>query len=110
MLYYAYYATIHSSIYPSIDGIGYISRQRILRCVQKTCPSIGCQRADFLKLVDFIELNAPTAPDIHAPATAVVSGHHHHHHHSNLVHYFQDRDLLIGPMIHYQKLFLLIGR
>ena len=102
-----YYSMLHYSILYSscvTAHTGYIARQRILRCVQRAAYP-GCQRADFLKLVEFVELNAPPAPEIHIPSSSSAGPHH-----SNLIHYFQDRELLIGPMIHYQKLFLLIGR
>ena len=100
-----YYTTLYCMFSSCVTAhTGYIARQRILRCVQRAAYP-GCQRADFLKLVEFVELNAPPAPEIHVPSSSSAGPHH-----SNLIHYFQDRELLIGPMIHYQKLFLLIGR
>jgi hypothetical protein len=77
-----------------ITRTGYIARKQILLCLRKINPET--RREDLIKTLEFADLHTPTAP------TNVNS--------VNLVHYYQDRDLLIGDKVHYQKLFVVLGK
>ena len=77
-----------------ITRTGYISRKQILSCVRRINPDITL--ADLIKMLEFTDLHTPPAP-VNVSTT-------------NQMHYYQDRDLLIGDRIHYNKLFLVLGK
>jgi hypothetical protein len=77
-----------------ITRTSYISRKQVLHCVRKIHPELT--REDLIKTLEFADLHTPTAP---VNVNSV-----------NLVHYYQDRDLLIGDKVHYLKLFVVLGK
>lgn len=73
---------------------GYICHKQILSCIRKIDPEV--RREDLIKMLEFADIHTPVAP---ANVTA-----------ANLVHYYQDRDLLIGDKVHYNKLFVVLNK
>ena len=77
-----------------ITRTGYITRKQMLNCIHKINNTI--KREDVIKTLEFADLHTPTAP-VNISST-------------NLVHYYQDRDLLIANKVHYNKLFVVLGK
>ena len=80
-----------------INHTGYITRKQMLISVRKHNSDLSL--SDLIKMLEFVSAHAP--PAVQAS---------HANQSNTMMHYYQDRELIVGHHVHYQKLYMLLTK